>query len=165
GPLIPTLGAQGFWGGLGGGRDGVADTFGGQQDYLVGASWRIGPGGLFDFGRKRSAESRLKIAELSSDKLRDEITRQVVEAFTRWQSLADQLDTTNRALAAAEEGLRLAQQRKQFAVGIVLETIQAEQDLTRARLDYLKTVAEFDKAQYTLSHATGRLGSAPNQRE
>ncbi len=163
GPLIPTLGAQGFWGGLGGGREGIGDTFGGQQDYLVGASWRVGPGGLFDFGRKRSAESRLKIAELSSDKLQDDLTRQVVEAFARWQSLADQLDTVKRALAAAEEGLRLAQQRKEFAVGIVLETIQAEQDLTRARLDYLKTVADFDNAQYALSRATGRLGNGMDE--
>ena len=81
----------------------------------------------------------------------------------RWQSLADQLDTVRRALAAAEEGLRLAQQRKEFAVGIVLETIQAEQDLTRARLDYLKTVADFDRTQYALSRATGRLGSAPEE--
>ena len=157
GPLIPTLGAQAFWGGLGGGRRGIEDEFGSQQDYLVGASWRIGPGGLFDFGRVRSAESRLSIAELNSTKLRDDVTRQVVEAFTRWQSLADQLVTARRALAAAEEGLRLAQQRKEFAVGVVLETIQAEQDLTRARLEYLKTVAEFDKGQYTLSRVIGKL--------
>jgi outer membrane protein TolC len=157
GPLIPTLGAQAFWGGLGGGRDGVSDTFGGQQDYVIGASWRIGPGGLFDFGRVRSTEARWKIAKLSSEKLRDDLTRQVVEAFTRWQSLADQLDTARRALAAAEEGLRLAQERQEFAVGVVLERIQAEQDLTRARLDYLKVVAEFDTAQYALSKAIGKL--------
>ncbi len=157
GPLIPTLGAQGFWGGLGGGRDGGSDTFGGQQDYIIGASWRIGPGGLFDFGRVRSTEARLKIAQLSSDKLQDDVTRQVVESFTRWQSLADQLDTAKRALAAAEEGLRLAQQRKEFAVGVVLETIQAEQDLTRARLDYLTAVAEFNKSQYALNKVTGKL--------
>jgi outer membrane protein TolC len=157
GPLIPSLGAQGFWGGLGGGRDGIPGTFGGQQDYIVGASWRIGPGGLFDFGRMRSADSRLKIAELSSDKIRDDITRQVVEAFTRWQSLADQLDMAKRALVAAGEALTLALQRKEFAVGIVLETIQAEQDLTRTRLDYLKAVAEFNKAQYSLLKATGSV--------
>ena len=157
GPLIPSLGAQGFWGGLGGGRNGVGDTFGGQQDFVVGASWRIGPGGLLDFGRVRSTESQLKIAELSSARLRDDVTRQVVEAFTHWQSLADQLDTAKRVLAAAEEGLRLAQQRKEFAVGIVLETIQAEQDLTRARLDYLKSVAQFNKSQYALLGATGGL--------
>jgi outer membrane protein TolC len=160
GPLIPTLGAQGFWGGLGGGRDGVPDTFGGQQDYILGASWRIGPGGLFDLGRVRSTEARWKIAQLSSEKLRDELARQVVEAFTRWQSLADQLDTARRALAAAEEGLRLAQQRKEFAVGAVLERIQAEQDLTRARLDYLKTVAAFNTAQFALSRAVGGLDEA-----
>jgi hypothetical protein len=39
----------------------------------------------------------------------------------------------------------------------VLETIQAEQDLTRARLDYLRAVAEFNKGQYTLKKATGDL--------
>jgi outer membrane protein TolC len=38
-----------------------------------------------------------------------------------------------------------------------LETIQTEQDLTRARLDYLQAVAEFDRAQYALCKATGRL--------
>jgi outer membrane protein TolC len=157
GPLIPSLGAQAFWGGLGGGRRGIDDEFGGQQDYLVGASWRIGPGGLFDFGRVRSAESRLSIAELNSAKLRDDVTRQVVEAFTRWQSLADQLATARRALAAADEGLRLAQLRKEFTVGVVLETIQAEQDLTRARLEYLKTVAEFAKGQYILNRVIGKL--------
>jgi outer membrane protein TolC len=157
GPLIPTIGAQAFWGGLGGGRRGIDDEFGAQQDYLVGLGWKVGPGGLIDFGRVRLAESRFNLAELSYTKLGDELTRQVVEVFTRWHSLTDQLATSQRALAAAEEGLRLAQQRKEFAVGVVLETIQAEQDLTRARLEYLKVVAEFDKAQYQLRRATGKL--------
>jgi len=112
---------------------------------------------LFDFPRVRAAESRLNISEFIGQKLRDEITRQVVEAFTRWQSLSDQLSTARAALAAAEEGLQLAQQRKEFAVGIVLENIQAEQDLTRARLEYLKIVADFNKAQYALRKAMGRL--------
>jgi len=42
-------------------------------------------------------------------------------------------------------------------VGVVLEIIQAEQKLTRSRLDYLKVVAEFDQAQYALNKVTGRL--------
>jgi len=71
--------------------------------------------------------------------------------------LGDQLATAQRAVGAAEEALRLAQQRKEFAVGIVLEYIQAEQDLTRARLGHLKAATEFNKAQYTLSKAIGKL--------
>jgi outer membrane protein TolC len=157
GPLIPSIGAQGFFGGLGGGRNGVGDTFGAQEDYAIGVSWRIGPGGLFDFTRTRATESRAKISELNLGKLHDEVTRQVVEAFTHWQSLNDQLKVAKQALQAAEEALRLARERKEFAVGIVLENIQAEQDLTRARLDYLKTVADFDRAQYALLKTIGRL--------
>jgi outer membrane protein TolC len=120
-------------------------------------SWRIGPGGLFDSGRRQTAEARLRLAEIDADRSRDAVTRQVVDGFTRWQSLTDQLITARRALAAADEGLRLARERKEFAVGVVLENIQAEQDLTRARLDYLRAVAEFDKAQYALLRAAGQL--------
>jgi outer membrane protein TolC len=112
---------------------------------------------LFDFTRTRAAESRLNITALSHEKLLDELTRQSVVVFARWQSLGDQLALAKTTLAAAEESLRLARQRKEFAVGIVLETIQAEQDLTRARLDYLRIIAEFNKAQYGLRKVTGQL--------
>ena len=157
GPLIPTLGAQAFLGGLGGGRRGIADRFDNQEDYVVGLTWKIGPGGLFDATRQRATEARLQTARLNTEKIQDEITRQVVEAFTRVESLRDQINTAQRALQAAEESLRLARERKEFAVGVVLEVIQAEQDLTRARLDYLRVVAEFNRSQYVLSKALGRL--------
>lgn len=95
------------------------------------------------------------------DKAHDEITRQVVEAFTRLQSQTERITMARRGLTAAEEGLRLSQQRQEFGVGIVLENILAEQDLTRARTDYLKAIAEFNKAQYGLSRAIGTLASEP----
>lgn len=157
GPMIPTISGQAFFGGLGGGRDGGADSFGGQQDYFVGASWRIGPGGLFDFTRSKASAARLKTVELGTQKLKDAVIRQVVESTTRLQSLAEQVGIAQRGLATAEEALSLAQQRKEFGVGIVLEHLQSEQDLTRARLDFLKRVAEFNQAQYQLLRLTGRL--------
>ena len=46
---------------------------------------------------------------------------------------------------------------EEFAVGAVLESILSEQELTRARLDYLNIIAEFNKAQYTLKKAIGGL--------
>jgi outer membrane protein TolC len=157
GPLVPSVGAQAFFGGLGGGRDDGRDDFGPQEDYAVGLSWRIGPGGLLDFDRQRAARARLQTMELTGEKLRDQIAREVIEANTRSESLNEQLATARRAIAAAEESLRLAQQRKEFGVGIVLETIQAEQELTRTRLDYLRSIADFNKAQYGLLRATGKL--------
>lgn len=157
GPLIPSLSAQVFVGGLGGGGRTVPDQFGESEDYQFGLGWRIGPGGLFDRSRIHIAEERLKIADLTGQKLVDEVTRQVTESFTRWQSLADQMSIARRAVQAADATLQLTRQRKEFAVGAVLENIQSEQELTRARLDYLNAIAEYNKAQYALRKAIGDL--------
>lgn len=157
GPLIPTAGAQVFIGGLGGDSSAGPSHFGNQEDYVLGLSWRIGPGGLLDFTRRRAADAQLHGAELNWEKLQDEIARQVVEAATRVQSQRDQIQSARRALAAAQEGLRLAQLRREFAVGLVLENIQAARDLTRARFDYLQAVTEFNSAQYALKRALGHL--------
>jgi outer membrane protein len=96
-------------------------------------------------------------ASLQGLKLHDDITAQVVEAFTRWQSARDQVATARQALQDAEAGLRLTSERKSFAVGAVLEDIQAQQDLTRARDEYLRVVAELNIRQYALLRAIGRL--------
>lgn len=74
---------------------------------------------------------------------------------SRAHSFADQLVHARAALSAAEKTLTLARERKAFAVGEVLENIQAEQDLTRARLDYLAVVTENNRAQFLLRRAVG----------
>src|SRR5205814_863218 len=81
---------------------------------------------------------------LTEEKVRDEIAQQVVTGRVRLLSLADQLATARQSLSDAQENLRLDQERKEFGVGSVLETIVAEQELTRARTDYLRIVAEYN---------------------
>jgi outer membrane protein TolC len=68
------------------------------------------------------------------------------------------MSTARRSVEAAEQTLQLTQQRKEFAVGAVLENIQSEQELTRARFDYITAVAEYNKAQFSLLKALGRAG-------
>jgi len=157
GPLIPSLSAQAFGGGLGGGPDSGPSRFGAEGDYLIGLTWRIGPGGLFDPGRIHAAKARLAQAQLSDAKLKDDITSQVVSGLARVQSLSDQIELAEGKLAVATETLRVTRERKQYGVGIVLEDIQAQQDLERARADYLSAIAESNKAQYDLSKIIGGL--------
>jgi outer membrane protein TolC len=155
GPLIPSLGAQAFGGGLGGGADGGPGNFGAMGDYLAGLSWRIGPGGLFDAGRIHASKARLATVQLGEAKLKDVITTQVVTNLVRVQSLSTQIALAEQTLASAGETLRLTRERKQYGVGIVLEDIQAQQDLTQARADYFTALAEYNKAQYGLNTAVG----------
>ncbi len=157
GPLVPSLGAQVFAGGFGGSRDNLPGQFGGSEDYQVSLGWRIGPGGLFDRGRLHASEAQLNQTRLADNQLYDEISRQVIQAYTRVHSTEDQLATARHAVESASEAFRLTSQRKEFAVGIVLETVQAEQDLTQTRLSYLNAVAELDKAQFELARASGQI--------
>lgn len=160
GPIVPTVRAEYFAGGLGGARyDGATNHFNDSQDFGVGLGWRVGPGGLGDLPRIDATTARLRQAELSSERRELEVKREVVEAHARVQSYGDQLDSAREALSASEETLKLARQRQQFGVGEVLENVQAEQDLTRARLDYLTVVTEYNRAQFALRRAIGgRMG-------
>jgi outer membrane protein TolC len=155
-PLVPTLRADYFYGGLGGGvGDAGTRQFNDSHDYGVGLTWRLGPGGLFDPSRAHLADAKQRGVKVEREKLREEIIRQVVEALTRVRSLADQLVHARKALAATTETLKLAGQRREYAVGEVLENIVAERELTRARLDYLDVVTEHNRAQFLLRRAIG----------
>ena len=161
GPLIPSVGGQAFIGGLGGGKDSQTGNFGESEEYMALLNWRIGPGGLFVFSEIHVQQARLRATQLSEQKLRDEIAQQVVTARARARvlSLAHQLATARLPLSDARENLRLDQERKEFGVGIVLETIVAEQELTGASTDYLRIVADYNKVQYDLLRALGRIST------
>jgi outer membrane protein TolC len=156
-PLIPTLGAQASMGGLGGGPAGSSLTrdYGTSADFSLGLSWRVGPGGLFDQNRQRQAASREKQVELELEKIRDAIRRQVVEQHARLRSLASQIDLAKKALEAADQTARLSRQRRETGVSTVLEDLEAEEELARARREYLATIADYNQAQYALRFATG----------
>ena len=134
------------------------DRFGSSGDVIVGLSWRIGPGGLFDSTRERQAEARQNIAEIEQAKLSDRLAAEVVALHARARSLNDQVAMARDNLKTATESLAAGEQRKEAGVGVVLEVVQSQQDLTQARLAYVETVAEQNKAQYELLHALGRLG-------
>lgn len=159
-PLIPTLSAQATVGGLGGesGLHSWSQGFDSTSDYGVSLGWRIGPGGLFDKSRVRSSEARLRRGELESEQTRDQVRREVVEFHARARSLAEQLKSLRTALDAAEKTAQLSRERRAQFVSGVLEDILAEEELTRARRDYVAAIAQFDQSQYALLRA---LGGAP----
>jgi outer membrane protein TolC len=160
GPLIPTVGGQALFGGLGGGMNSETGHFGESEDYVALVGWRIGPGGLLDFGNMHTQQARLRSAALTADKVTDQIANEVITSQARVQSLAAQIATAKQSLSDAAEALRLAQERKEFGVGVVLETILAQQELSQVRNDYLNIVTDYNKDQYALLRALGQLSTA-----
>ncbi|MGH8257776.1 MAG: TolC family protein, partial [Steroidobacteraceae bacterium] len=136
GPLIPSITAAATYGQTRGGADGLLSPYQATHDYAVGLSWRFGPGGLFDFSRTEAADARLDRQRLTDTKLRDSISQQVVVALSGAQAALDQMHLARHGVELAQQSLQLSMQRKEFGVYAVLEVIQAQQDLTRARSSY-----------------------------
>jgi outer membrane protein TolC len=155
-PYIPAVRADVSGGGLGGGVRGDGfDRFSDTADYGISLTWRIGPGGLFDPSRRHLADARSEAIRIERDKLHDEIVRQVVEALEKSRSLSDQLIGARELLTAANATLKLQSDRKEFGIGTVLEHIEAQKDLATARLEYVRIVSGYNKAQFLLNRATG----------
>lgn len=155
GPLIPTLSAASTYAGTSGGPNGKLSPYQATHDDVVGLSWRFGPGGLFDFSRTEAANATLDRRTVADEKLRQGISQQVVDAFTAAEAARDQMRLARDGVQLAERSLNLSMQRKEFGVYAVIEVIQAQQDLTRARNSYASAMARYAKAQYGLAQATG----------
>ncbi len=154
-PWVPSVQAGYSAGGFGGGMDGRLGRFGGQQDFFVGFSWKVGAGGLFDSVRKEGAAVRKESLTLSGKRLEAAIGREVVEAHARSRSAREQIKIAEESVVAAEEMTRLAGERQASQVGVVLEYITAREELTRARLAQVRAVMDHNRAQQALKVAVG----------
>jgi outer membrane protein TolC len=103
----------------------------------------------------------LSAAELSDEKLRDRIETEVVDGYTRVHSLFEQLRVARLNLSSAEDTLHLTRHRKELGVGVVLEDIQAQQELLKARSELVTVVTELNQQQYALLHNVGATLGKP----
>ena len=155
GPWFPTLGAQAAVGGLAGGRNGDFRNGDDFQEYGVAATWKIGPGGIGDRSRIRSAESRWRQAKILEEQMRDAVLREVLEARARTDSAAAQVELAGKTVTSSRRLLELSQARREFGVAAVLEVVDAEREYTRARSDQLRAVADHNRLQWELWRAVG----------
>jgi outer membrane protein TolC len=156
GPWIPALGVQAAIGGLAGGRNGDFQNADDFQDYGLGLSWRVGPGGIGDRSRIQVADARLRIALMEQEQSRENVVREVVEMRTRADMAAAQLTVAERMLQSATRLLELTQGRKEFGVGAVLEAIEAERDWSQAQAEHLRAIADYNRIQWEFWQATGQ---------
>ena len=158
GPLVPTLGAQVAYGGLGGGIDSTSlgHNFDVSEDYNFSLSWRVGPGGLFDRSRRHLTAARARMGEIELEKTRDGIRRQIVEVHAQVAALRNQLVLAQQAMDASDQAARSSRERRATGVSVVFEDLQSEEELARARRDYLSIIAEYNQAQYALRYAAGQ---------
>lgn len=133
-------------------------TRGWADGYSLGATFR------WNFFDGRAAKSRAKqnefdiaLAETRFDRLINQIRREVEEGFFELQASFDNIDTAELGLEQAREALRLARLRFQAGVGTQLEVINSQTDLTRAELNLLVAILNYNRALSALQRSVSNL--------
>ncbi len=154
-PLV-SVGYSGGW--FGGGSDLVATDFGplkGRSDFDVLAVWTGQNLGFGNHARVRQADAVVGQALAGYDLAINQIRREVAEAVAAARAAVRQIEVAKRAVADAEEGLRLEIERIRGGFGRPLEALDTFQQLLDSRQELLRAVVAFDIAQFQLLVAIG----------
>lgn len=129
----------------------------GSADYTVGASVTFT---LFDGSRParlKQARAAHAMATAEEDRLADQIRFEIVRAYQQYVSAKDRLKVAARAVAQAEETLRIVQDRYQEGLTTITELLRAETALLRARLNLLTARYDYYVGYAQVLLTSGRL--------
>ncbi len=133
----------------------ASNTFTGTWDVGVRLSWTLNDS-FTAVGA--TAEAKARVASLAEQKgaLRDGLRLEVVSAYADMQKSVATIEASERQLTASEESLRVRNELFKNGKATSVELVDAEAEVTRARLGRLNARIGLAVARVRLDHATGR---------
>jgi len=154
-PLVPSVLLAASYGGLGGGLGSSLSNYGDRFDADAVAFWELRQLGMGEQAARREARSRVTQARTSEIATMDRIAREVSESKAQVQSRKRQIEMTQDAVQAAEDSFDKNWDRIRNGQGLPIEVLQAIQALAMARREYVRSVADYNQAQFTLQRSLG----------
>ncbi len=117
-------------------------------------NWRI-----WEWGRRfdeiSSARAQVLAQEAALREIKDQITLQVRQALLRLSEAYNRLEVTKKTIEMAEENYRLNEARYQEQLASSSDVLDAQDMLTRARVDYINALADYCLAEAYLAYSIG----------
>jgi len=154
-PLIPSVLLAASYGGLGGGLGSSLSNYGDRLDADAVAFWEVRQLGVGENAIRREAKSRITQARMREMSQMDRIAREVTEAHAQVTSRTRQIQIIEEAIVTAEESFKKNWDRIQNGQGLPIEVLQSIQALATAQREYVRVVADYNMAQFTLQRALG----------
>lgn len=132
----------------------VDDGAGPSQGLALGArlQWNFFDGGAAR-ARARQETTNIAIAETTFASQRDQVRFDVEQAFFSLNANRENIQTASFALQAAQESLRLARLRFGAGVGTNTDVINQLTEVTRAQVNQLRAVLDYNRALADLQRA------------
>ncbi len=147
---------------LGGNIYGVGTNLGNLGPaYLINLSvkWNIGGLGFTDINNIRSAKWKERQALVEANKQFQDIVEQVRTAYNDSLSAEEKIYQAIAEISAAQEELRLSRIRLDTGLGINIDVLNAQRDLTQANLNKAQAISDFNIAQAKLLHDIGLIST------
>jgi len=133
----------------------ASNKFTGTWDVGVRLSWTLNDSFV---AAGATTEARARVASLAEQKgaLRDGLRLEVVSAYADMAKSVATIEASERQLTASEESLRVRNELFKNGKATSVELVDAEAEVTRARLGRLNARIGLAVARVRLDHATGR---------
>jgi outer membrane protein TolC len=154
-PYIPSMLLGLSYGGFGAGLGNTIEGFDDRMDFDAVAYWEVRNLGLGEAAARDEATSRVQQARWRQVQIMDQVASEVAEAHLQVVSRRDQIRIAERGITAAQESHRRNSERIKDALGLPIEALQSIQALDRAQGQYVRSVADYNRAQFELQRALG----------
>jgi len=154
-PLVPSVLLGASYGGFGGGLGSTIADFKDRFDLDASAFWEVRNIGYGESAARNGAGSRLRQAQIQELASLDLVAREVTEAFAQVQIRQQQIDQAREVVKFAIESYDRNLARIQNGQGLPIEALQSAQALLQSRREYLRSVTDYNSAQFTLQRALG----------
>jgi outer membrane protein TolC len=122
----------------------------------VGLTWNVFDGLRRESGVTRAASERRKAEEVYRGE-RDQAAYQVVQAYLGIREAQRRAEIARASVEAAEEGMRLIRNRYGNQIGRMIDLLDAQTALDRARAEAVKAENDVGQSRARLMFATGTL--------
>ena len=162
GALGPQLQAAYTYGGLEANVSGDSSGLQEQQKASASAGFNFG---LTTFGQMKISRANLRAAATQVEQQLDQIRAQVVRAQLASGTNTQLIPIAREQVEAAEEALRLAQANLKSGTMLLIDVLQAQNEVDAARLRFADAVIRYNQSQVTLLAALGLLEKSSLQPE
>jgi outer membrane protein TolC len=154
GALGPQLQAAYTYGGL---EANVSGDSSGLQEQQKGSASAGFSFSAATFGQLKTSRANLRAAATQVEQQLDRVRSEVVRAQLASGTNTELLPIAREQVAAADEALRLAQANLKSGTMLLIDVLQAQNELDAARLRYADAVVRYNQSQITLMAALGLL--------
>lgn len=121
----------------------------------VALQWRVPLGRLVYAGDLKQYNAKISIHRTQTEQIQGQINEEIIAAREQVSVAKEQIQIALEGSHLTNEALQQSIQRQQLGTARPFEIFQAQELYISSRLDYLKAVAAYNKAQYALYVAMG----------